>query len=144
MSEPVIIEAAINGAAKAHNPNVPITEDELVPMPTPASTPAHHPPPPGGGRPERRGGGRAVPRRLAASAGSPGCAVVPTINIGPHDHWYDHIAPLGRSGLLRMSLSDPGSVNFGRRRDGLPSGSYVYTNSSTTSPARWSCATSSG
>lgn len=31
MSEPVIIEAAINGAtSKTVNPNVPVTEDEIV------------------------------------------------------------------------------------------------------------------
>jgi hypothetical protein len=28
-----------------------------------------------------------------------------------------------------MSLSDPGSVNLGGRRDGLPAGSFVYANS---------------
>jgi hypothetical protein len=31
--------------------------------------------------------------------------------------------------LLRMILSDPGSVNLGRRRDCLPAGSFVYANS---------------
>ena len=53
----------------------------------------------------------------------------PTINIGPSADWYDHITPLAESGLLRMSLSDPGSVNLGGRRDGLPSGGFVYANS---------------
>jgi uncharacterized protein (DUF849 family) len=53
----------------------------------------------------------------------------PTINIGPSAQWYDHITPLAQSGLMRMSLSDPGSVNLGRRRDGVPAGSFVYANS---------------
>ena len=53
----------------------------------------------------------------------------PTINIGPSAHWYDHITPLAESGLMRMSLSDPGSVNLGGRRDGVPVGSFVYANS---------------
>jgi len=53
----------------------------------------------------------------------------PTINIGPSAHWYDHITPLAESGLLRMTLSDPGSVNLGGRTDGVPSGRFVYANS---------------
>ena len=53
----------------------------------------------------------------------------PTINIGPSANWYDHIAPLAESGMMRMSLSDPGSVNLGGRTDGLPSGRFVYGNS---------------
>ena len=53
----------------------------------------------------------------------------PTINVGPDEHRYAHLAPLATSGLLRMSLSDPGSVNLGRPVDGIPRGRFVYANS---------------
>jgi uncharacterized protein (DUF849 family) len=133
MSEPVIIEAAINGATrKSHNPNVPITEDELVAdahacFEAGASIIHHHLADADLSGEEAAEQYLGVWRRVLPDR--PDALWYPTINIGAHEHWYDHIAPLGRSGLLRMSLSDPGSVNFGRRRDGLPSGSYVYTNS---------------
>ncbi|MCV7116677.1 hypothetical protein AWC17_09725 [Mycobacterium nebraskense] len=52
----------------------------------------------------------------------------PTINLGPAAQWYDHISPLAESGLLRMGVSDPGSVNMGVLVDGLPVGSFVYAN----------------
>jgi uncharacterized protein (DUF849 family) len=69
----------------------------------------------------------AVWRRVLADR--PDALWYPTINIGPRPNWYDHITPLAESGLLRMSVSDPGSVNLGRRRDGVPAGSFVYANS---------------
>ena len=59
----------------------------------------------------------------------PGALWYPTINVGPSAGWYDHITPLAESGMMRMSLSDPGSVNLGGRTDGLPSGGFVYANS---------------
>ena len=133
MSDAVIIEAAINGATtKVRNPNVPITEDELVAdaaacFEAGAAIVHHHIP--GSGR----SGGEAaevylgVWRRVLAER--PDALWYPTINIGPSAHWYDHIAPLAESGMLRMSLSDPGSVNLGGRTDGLPSGRFVYANS---------------
>src|ERR1700722_2639641 len=49
-------------------------------------------------------------------------------NLGPPAQWYDHIAPLAESGLLRMGVRDAGSVNMGVRVDGLPVGSFVYAN----------------
>jgi 3-keto-5-aminohexanoate cleavage enzyme len=133
MSDAVIIEAAINGLTKkSRNPNVPITEDELVAdahacFDAGAGIVHHHL---AGG--ERSGEDAAeeylrVWRRVLADR--PEALWYPTINIGPPADWYDHIAPLARSGLLRMSLSDPGSVNLGGRKDGVPAGSFVYANS---------------
>jgi uncharacterized protein (DUF849 family) len=133
MSAAVIIEAAINGAtSKARNPNVPISDDELVAdahacYEAGASIVHHHL------AAVRLSGEDAaeaylrVWRRVLADR--PEALWYPTINIGPSAHWYDHIAPLARSGLLRMSLSDPGSVNLGGRQDGVPAGAFVYANS---------------
>ena len=133
MSDGVIIEAAINGATtKARNPHVPITEDEIVAdalacLEAGAAIVHHH----------IAGSGRSgadaaevylgVWRRVLAER--PDALWYPTINIGPSAGWYDHIAPLAASGMLRMSLSDPGSVNLGGRTDGVPSGRFVYANS---------------
>src|SRR3954464_4599607 len=61
----------------------------------------------------------------------PDALVYPTVNFGLDLSFdYDHIAPLAASGLMRLSLCDPGSVNLGgRNQDGVPSGSWVYANS---------------
>ncbi len=133
MSDEVIIEAAINGATtKARNPHVPISEDEIVAdalacLDAGAAIIHHHI------TGSRLSGADAaetylgVWRRVLAER--PDALWYPTINFGPSAHWYDHIAPLAESGMLRMSLSDPGSVNLGGRTDGVPSGSFVYANS---------------
>jgi 3-keto-5-aminohexanoate cleavage enzyme len=133
MTDGVIIEAAINGGTtKARNPHVPISEDELVAdalacLDAGAAIIHHHI------SGSRRSGEEAaeiylsVWRRVLAER--PDALWYPTINIGPPAHWYDHIAPLAASGMLRMSLSDPGSVNLGGRTDGVPSGRFVYANS---------------
>jgi 3-keto-5-aminohexanoate cleavage enzyme len=133
MSDAVIIEAAINGLTKkSRNPNVPISEDEIVAdahacFDAGASIVHHHVAASGLRGEEAAEAYLGVWRRVLADR--PDALWYPTINIGPPAHWYDHIAALARSGLLRMSLSDPGSVNLGRRNEGLPSGSFVYANS---------------
>lgn len=133
MNDAVIIEAAINGATtKARNPNVPISTDELIAdaqacFDAGASIVHHHLAEDG------LSGEDAAERYLAVwrevLADRPDALWYPTINIGPRLHWYDHITPLAESGLMRMSLSDPGSVNLGRERDGVPAGGFVYANS---------------
>jgi len=133
MSNPVIIEAAINGATKkSRNPNVPISEDELVAdahacFEAGAAIVHHHLSAVDLAGEDAADAYLGVWRRVLADR--PDALWYPTINIGPPAHWYDHIAPLARSGLLRMSLSDPGSVNLGSRREGVPGGSFVYANS---------------
>jgi uncharacterized protein (DUF849 family) len=133
MTDPVIIEAAINGATKkSRNPHVPITEDELVAdalacFDAGAAIVHHHIEAVGVSGEEAAEAYLGVWRRVLADR--PDALWYPTINMGPSPHWYDHIPPLAESGLLRMSLSDPGSVNLGRARDGLPAGSFVYANS---------------
>ena len=133
MSDAVIIEAAINGATtKARNPHVPISVDEIVAdaqacFDAGASIVHHHLAADRLSGAEAAEGYLEVWRRVLADR--PDALWYPTINIGPRPNWYDHITPLAESGLLRMSVSDPGSVNLGRRRDGVPAGSFVYANS---------------
>jgi uncharacterized protein (DUF849 family) len=133
MSEAVIIEVAVNGATtKERNRHVPITEDELVAdtiacFEAGAAIVHHHI------QGTRLSGAEAaevylgVWRRVLPER--PDALWYPTINFGPSEAWYDHITPLAESGMMRMSLSDPGSVNLGGRTDGLPSGRFVYGNS---------------
>jgi uncharacterized protein (DUF849 family) len=133
MTDPVIIEVAINGArSKAENPHVPISEDELVAdalacLDAGAAIIHHHIPGARLSGPEAAEVYLGVWRRVLPER--PDALWYPTINIGPSDGWYDHITPLAESGMLRMSLCDPGSVNLGGRTDGLPSGGFVYANS---------------
>jgi 3-keto-5-aminohexanoate cleavage enzyme len=137
MDDAVIIEAAINGArTKATNPNVPISDDELVTdahacFDAGASIVhqhlAHDLAADGLSGVDAAEAYLAVWRRVLADR--PDALWYPTINIGPPAHWYDHITPLAESGLLRMSLADPGSVNLGRRGEGVPAGRFVYANS---------------
>jgi len=134
MPEPVIIEAAINGTTtKARNPHVPrsteeIAADALACFAAGAAIVHHH---------IDLG---SVPGDVAAEgyleawrlvvAERPDALLYPTVNFGPAgEPRYDHVAPLAASGLLRIGLSDPGSVNLGRRVDGVPTGAYVYRNS---------------
>jgi 3-keto-5-aminohexanoate cleavage enzyme len=132
VSDLVIIEAAINGATpKTVNPNVPTTEDEIV-----ADALACF-----------EAGAAIVHQHIAnfnlsgedaaevylgiwrrVLAERPDALWYPTINLGTPDQWYDHLPSLAESGLLRMGVSDPGSLNMGIAVDGLPAGSFVYTN----------------
>lgn len=132
MADAVIIEAAINGGTKkSQNPNVPITEDELVAdahavFEAGAAIVHHHIDAVGLDGPAAAEIYLGVWRRVLADR--PDALWYPTVNLGPAEHRYDHIAPMAESGLLRMSLSDPGSVNFGRVSDGVLTGSFVYAN----------------
>lgn len=129
----MIIEAAVNGATtKTRNPHVPISEDELVAdahacFDAGAAIVHHHIAATGLSGPAAADVYLGVWRRVLPER--PDALWYPTINIGPSARWYDHIAPLAESGMLRMSLSDPGSVNLGGRTEGLPSGGFVYANS---------------
>jgi 3-keto-5-aminohexanoate cleavage enzyme len=133
MSDAVIIEVAVNGATtKATNPHVPISEDELVAeahacFDAGAAIVHHHIAATGLSGADAAEAYLGVWRRVLPER--PDALWYPTINIGPSARWYDHITPLAESGLLRMSLSDPGSVNLGGRTDGVPSGGFVYANS---------------
>ena len=61
----------------------------------------------------------------------PDALLYPTTNAGPDVRGaYAHITPLAESGLMRISIADPGSVNLGGLdADGLPAAGFVYANS---------------
>jgi len=133
MTTPAIIEAAINGATrKADNPHVPVTAEEIAAdalacLEAGASIIHNHIGLVG------RDGAEAAEEYLRAwrpvLAQHPDALWYPTVNFGAVDQRYAHIAPLAASGLLRLGLCDPGSLNLGRVVDGLPAGATVYANS---------------
>ena len=131
--DPVIIEAAINGATpKRRNPNVPRSADEIVAdalacLAAGASIVHHHLDGVGLSGPQAAEAYAAIWRPVLAER--PDALLYPTFNFradGGHDH--THLEPLAATGLARLGLSDPGSVNLGRWRDGVPGGSFVYAN----------------
>lgn len=132
--QPLIIEAAINGGRrKDENPNVPIEPDEIAAdalacFGAGAAIVHNHV--------DRYGvtDDEAAARYLEAWnpvwAERPDALLYPTVNptldgaIG-----YDHLALLADRAPLRIGLADPGSVNLGSSRDGVPAGGFVYRNS---------------
>jgi len=130
---PVIIEAAINGATtKERNPNVPRTPEEIAAdalacFEAGAAVIHNHIDLPGLTEAE------AAERYLAAwrvvLAERPDALWYPTVHFGPPMS-YEHLPLIAESGLLRLGLCDPGSVNLGRADDrGVPTGGIVYGNS---------------
>lgn len=136
---PVIIEAALNGGtAKARNPRVPRTVDEIVEdsfacMETGAAIVHNHNDEPVIGCPIHA----AEPyleayERIRTRV--PDAILYPTMGGGAPGvtmaERYAHIETLAEAGHLRMGLVDPGSTNLtGRDPDGRPSASdAVYLN----------------
>ena len=130
---PVIIEAAINGGTtKDRNPNVPrepeeIAADALACIEAGAAIIHNHI------DLVRISIDEAVERYLAGwrpvLAARPDALVYPTVHFGPPLS-YEHLVPLAASGLLRLGLTDPGSVNLGAVDErGVPVGAFVYANS---------------
>ena len=135
--DPVIIEAAINGVTtKQRNPHVPQTPQEITAdaqrcLAAGAAIVHNHI--------------DLVTTDAAAAAARylegwrpllaqrPQAIVYPTVGFGATiEERYAHIPLLAESGLMRMSLFDPGSVNLGGvADDGLPGGAldFVYVNS---------------
>ena len=135
MAEPVIIEAAINGVTgKTQNPNTPkepaeIAEDALRCFTAGAAVVHNH-------IDSFALDGRTAAERYLegwrpALAERPDALFYPTTNAGADvEASYAHIAPLAESGVMRLSLGDPGSVNLGGPGpDGLPASGIVYANS---------------
>ena len=136
MTTPVIVEAAINGGTTPErNPNVPrtpdaIAADALACMAAGAAIVHNHIDTvmvPGEEAAERYlEGWRPV------FAERPDALLYPTTNFGPGvEGAYAHMAPLAATGLLRIGVLDPGSVNFGGLDDdGVPAPpGVVYANS---------------
>jgi len=130
---PVIIEAAINGMTqKEVNPNVARTTaeigaDALATIEAGAAIIHNHV--------EYFGDPRtSADTYLEAWApvfeARPDALIYPTANSIDGRVDYAHVSLLAETGLLKIGLFDPGSVNFGALDDdGLPRGGFVYSNS---------------
>jgi uncharacterized protein (DUF849 family) len=130
---PVIIEAAINGVTtKERNPNVPRTPEEisvdaLACFEAGAGIVHNHIDLVG--LSEAEAAERYLEGWRPVLAARPDALLYPTIHFGTPMS-YEHLVPLAESGLLRIGLTDPGSVNLGGvDGDGIPSGGFVYSNS---------------
>jgi len=131
--EPVIIEAAINGATtKERNPNVPRTPEEIAAdalATIEAGAAVIHNHIDLGGLSEAEAAERYLEGWRPVLATRPDALLYPTVHFGP-PLGYEHLIPLAASGMLRMGLCDPGSVNLGRVDEaGVPTGGIVYANS---------------
>ena len=131
--EPVIIEAAINGATtKERNPNVPRTPEEIAAdalAAIEAGAAVIHNHIDLGGLGEAEAAERYLDGWRPVLAARPDALLYPTVHFGP-PLGYEHLIPLAASGKLRMGLCDPGSVNLGRVDEaGVPTGGIVYANS---------------
>jgi 3-keto-5-aminohexanoate cleavage enzyme len=131
--QPVIIEAAINGATKKdRNPNVPISPEEIAAdalacLEAGAAIVHAHCDPIAGPDDE------VAERYLAAFrpvwAERPDALLYPTVNFHGGGLSFGHLAIMREAGL-RVGLLDPGSVNLGGvGPDGVPAGAFVYANS---------------
>lgn len=129
---PVIIEAAINGTrSKRTNPNVPrspeeIAADALACIEAGAAIVHNHLEGFGGSDDDVADAYLAGWRPVLDAR--PDALVYPTVTIGAAGVAYGHLRPLAASGLLRLGLCDPGSVNLGGSVDGVPRGGFVYAN----------------
>jgi 3-keto-5-aminohexanoate cleavage enzyme len=134
MSDPVVIEAAINGVTpKARNPHVPITPEEIA-ADALACFAA------GAAIVHNHVDVLMVPGEEAAArylegwrpvlAERPDALLYPTINAGASvEQSFSHQRPLAEQAGLRIGIADLASVNLGGRdADGVPTGSFVYAN----------------
>lgn len=130
---PVIIEAAINGVTRRdRNRHVPIAPDEIAAdalacLAAGASIVHNHID--RTGIDERSAAARYLEGWRPVLAERPDALVYPTVHLGARPG-YGHLGPLAESGLLRLGIVDPGSLNLGGvDDDGVPSGDFVYANS---------------
>jgi uncharacterized protein (DUF849 family) len=131
---PLIIEAAINGGRrKDENPNVPVEPEEIAADALAcfdAGAAIVHNHIDRYGVTDEEAAGRYLEAWNIVWAERPDALLYPTVNptldgaIG-----YDHLALLADRAPLRIGLADPGSVNLGGSRDGVPAGGFVYRNS---------------
>lgn len=132
---PVVVEVAINGATQtSRNPHVPTAPDEiareaLACFDAGAAIVHNHI------DDITRTGAAAAERYLEGwrpvVAARPDAILYGTVAIGGSvELRFAHVPPLAASGLMRMGVLDPGSVNLGTAgADGLPGGlDFVYTN----------------
>lgn len=129
---PVVIEAAINGlTSPTVNPHVPVTPeqvaaDALACFDAGASIVHHHAD--AFGVPAAAAAERYLEAWRPVWAQRPDALVYPTVHVEDGQISYEHLGPLAAAGV-RIGLADPGSVNLGPvDDDGVPIGSFVYTN----------------
>jgi uncharacterized protein (DUF849 family) len=130
---PVIIEAAINGlTSKKRNPNVPRTPEEICAdalASIEAGAAIIHNHIDRVGISEAEAADRYLEGWRPVLAVRPDALLYPTVHFGARTS-YEHLVPLAESGLLRIGLTDPGSVNLGGvDGQGVPEGGIVYANS---------------
>jgi len=134
---PVVIEAAINGVTdKRRNPHVPVSPEEIAAdaiacLDAGAAIVHNHV------DNQTAPGAEIAARQLEGwrviAAARPGAILYPTIGFGGGaEARFGHIPILAESGLMQMSVFDPGSVNLGGvDSDGVPGGpvDFIYANS---------------
>ncbi len=132
-ARPVIIEAAINGVtSKERNPHVPRTPEEIAAdalacIQQGAAIIHNHIDL--AGISETQAAERYLEGWRPVLAERPDALLYPTVHFGP-PIGYEHLVPLAESGVLRVGLTDPGSVNLGGvDAGGTPMGGIVYANS---------------
>ncbi|MHB1582491.1 MAG: beta-keto acid cleavage family enzyme [Acidimicrobiales bacterium] len=130
---PVIIEAAINGVTRRdRNRHVPIAPEEIAAdalacLGAGASIVHNHID--RTGIDETAAAERYLEGWRPVLAERPDALLYPTVHLGARPG-YGHLVPLADSGLLRLGIVDPGSVNLGGvDDDGVPAGDFVYANS---------------
>lgn len=129
---PVVIEAAINGlTSPTVNPHVPVTPEQVTAdavacFDAGASIVHHHADV--FGVPAAAAAERYLEAWRPVWAQRPDALVYPTVHVEDGQISYEHLGPLAAAGV-RIGLADPGSVNLGPvDDDGVPIGSFVYTN----------------
>jgi 3-keto-5-aminohexanoate cleavage enzyme len=132
-SQPAIIEVAINGATtKERNPNVPRTPDEIATDALAcfeAGAAIIHNHIDLTGISESEAAERYLEAWRVVLAERPDALWYPTVHFGTTMS-LEHLIPIAASGLLRLGLTDPGSVNLGRLdNQDVPFGGLVYANS---------------
>ncbi len=140
MSNPVIIEAAINGGTpKSRNPNAPRTPAEIAADGLKCFAAGagivhnHNDEPVVGGSSEVHAPEPYIEAWTAILRERPEALLYPTMaSGGPStsiEKRYAHISALAVAGVTRIGLVDAGSVNVGPMdADGLPSGNGTYVN----------------
>lgn len=134
---PVIIEAAINGVTdKRRNPHVPVTPEEIASdaiacLEAGAAIVHNH-------VDDQTAASEAIAARQLegwrlVAAARPDAILYPTVGFGGGAAArFGHVPILAESGLMQMSVLDPGSVNLGSVDEhGVPGGAidFLYANS---------------
>ena len=130
---PVIIEVAINGVtSRQQNPTVPVQPNEIAEQALECigvGAAIVHNHIDLFGVTESEAAERYLEGWRPVLKERPDALIYPTIHYSDGVS-YEHLVPLAESGLCRVTIVDPGSVNLGGRdSDGVPSGGIVYGNS---------------